>query len=1097
MLNNYEIVKPLKKIHNGNSEVYEIKDRNTERHYVLKIIKGINTPLYNVIFEREVGALNKLRTCEGIVRLEHFDTYNDENFGECGRIFLELINGQTLEETDVIELSTSEKYEIINQLIKSVQIAHENCIIHRDINPKNIMITDDKKVKLIDFGISKIKDMINSETLYQFATNRYAAPEVHRHSENATEKSDIYSLGAVMYFIFTGEEPPNSDEFENKLNETGGIDIELKEIIKKMIKVLPDERYTDIFEVRKALLKLFSRFSKRERTFIISIPTGKMDYMRNLSLVPNKVNYHDLVQINIYEDFLESYINIEGENTEKEKYVIYGIHYYFECTYNESSQLFHVVKVNKLQPYRREEIKRKSMFLNGEVKFIISTSGRKPPKNNNFELTNDVRDYKDNYLSSLNVNNEYSKNFFVWHKLLEIMEEEYKRNVMKITYNDFNIENEYCIFNIDEKSYYLIDDEKKSELTFIFERDNGRKKRAVEIGNYESIYIEDERFLLKVSLVKTSVISQLPKKGIISEDFRKNLSLINREMKAISAFNNEEYASTSNLKSIFSGISYPNYFNDPQNLSFFNDRLDSAQKAAVRKALNSQDISLIQGPPGTGKTNVIIEIIRQIFEINKKGNIFKQKILLVSQAHPAVDKMLEDLDNSTSDNNKVIRIGRDENLTEMVKEKYAVDYAQARWVNKIISNSNEAAEKYLTLLGIDKNEFNQYYEAKIEQKTSRDRESIIFKQAETIIEKFESKYNKLLNKKDFKALIIQKDWVNKVIGTNDIQQHFIKNAVIVAGTCTGFVSNYVISDMIFDYVIIDEAAKATFPELLISIIRAKKIIMVGDHKQLPPVLDNELIKNSSRKFVESGLDYKNLYNSIFMKLFEHIPTENKQVLNTQYRMHPTIGTMISKLFYDNEICNGVPMSDRSHSIKQYENLAIVWIDTSKSKDRFEDQISTTYRNLLEANVVKEQLKIINDSSKEHNYDIGVITPYSAQKNLIKKEIQPIIFDNIKNEIVVNSVDAFQGGQKDIIIYSTVRSSDKHKKIGFLKSEERLNVAFSRAKRLLIIVGDAYFLNDSSIVDNRFPEIIKYIRENEDCCRIIDYMSIYKRDKAGK
>lgn len=1095
MLNNYEVIKPLKKTHNGNSEVYEIKDKNTEKHYVMKIIKGINTPLYNVIFEREVGALTKLRTCESIVRLEHFDTYNHEQFGECGRIFLELISGQTLEQTDVVELSTSEKYQIIDQLTKSVQIAHENAIIHRDINPKNIMITDDKKVKLIDFGISKIKDMINNETLYQFATNGYAAPEVHRHSENATERSDIYSLGAIIFFIFTGEEPPSEESFEEKLNETGGIDIELKEIIENMIKVSPNERYKDIFQVRKALLKLFSRFSKKERTFIISIPTGKIDHMKNLSLVPGNLKYQELVQTNIYEDFLESYISIENENTEQEKYMIYGIHYYFECTYDDYNQLFNVTRVNKLQPYKREEIKKKSMFLNGEVRFVLSLNGRKTPTNNNFELTNDVKDFKENYLSSLNVNNEYSKNFFAWHKLLEIIEEEYKNNVMKVNYNYFKIENGHCIFSIDEQSYYLIDDKKKGELTFIFEKDSGRKKKAIEIGNYESIYIEDDRFFLKVSLVNKGITSQLPQKGIISEDFRRNLALINRETKAISAFNNEEYASTSNLKSIFSGISYPSYFTVPQTLSFFNKSLDSAQKSAVRKALNSQDISLIQGPPGTGKTNVIIEIIMQIFEINKKGNIFKQKILLVSQAHPAVDKMLEDLDNSTKDNNKVIRIGRDENLTEMVKEKYAIDYAQARWVNRIIENSNKVAERILTTLDIDKDEFNKYYEAKIEQNTSKDKESIIFKQAEVFVNNFENKYNNFLDKKDFKLLIIQKDWVNKVIGTNDIQQHFIKNAVIVAGTCTGFVSNYVISDMTFDYVIIDEAAKATFPELLISIIRAKKIIMVGDHKQLPPVLDNELIRNSNRRFIESNLDYKTLYNSIFMKLFEHVPIENKQVLNTQYRMHPTIGTMISKLFYDNEISNGVPVKDRTHSIKQYENLAIVWIDTSKCKDRFEDPISTTYRNLLEANIVKEQLKIINDNSKGHNYDIGVITPYSGQKNLIKKEIQPIVFNNIKSEVVVNSVDAFQGGQKDIIIYSTVRSSDKHKKIGFLKSEERLNVAFSRAKRLLIIVGDAQFLNDESIDDNRFPEIIKYIRDNKDCCRIIDYTSVSSNVKV--
>ena len=1085
ILNKYEVVRILKPGTDSYSEVSEIKDTSTEKHYVMKIIKGINTPLYNVIFEREVGALTKLRTCNDIVRLEHYDIYNDEKYGKCGRVFLEHIEGETLQRTDVIELSNPEKVHIIDQLINAVQVAHENSIIHRDINPKNIMVTRDKQVKLIDFGISKIKDMVNTDTLYQFATNKYAAPEVHKHSENATEKSDIYSLGAVLYFIFTGEEPPTADEFEAKLIKTGGIDIEFKSIIQKMVKLLPEDRYNNIFEVRKALLKLFTRFTKSNRTFIFSIDTGKIEHMRNLSLVPSSGRYEEILENNINEDFLEAYIFIENEDKPEESYRLYGMHYYFECNYDERNQVFQIVKVFKLQPHIREELKKKAMFVNGEIKFILS--GRRIPTNNNFELTINTKDSKKDYLSSSNVNNEYTKNFFAWHKLLEIMEMEYKNNVIRVNYDSFQAEDNFCVFSINEQDYYLLD-ENKNELTFIYENNNGKKGKVIEVGSLKSVYIENEKFYLKVSITNKGYKSKLPNKGTICEDYRRNLSLINREAKALNAFNNEDYVSPSNLKSIFSGIQSSSFFNAPNIRTFFNEDLDGAQKKAVTKALNSQDIALIQGPPGTGKTNVIIEILRQILEMNRQGHIFKQKILLVSQAHAAVDKMLEDLDRTSNDNSKVIRIGRDENLSDMVKEKYAVDYAQSRWVDKIIINSNEFAQKLLSSSNIDREEFNKYCEAIMETEFSKEKNEKAYEDAKSFVDYFEEKYRKHLDTKDFKSLKIQRDWINRIAGRIDIQQHFIKNAVIVSGTCTGVVSNSVINDMVFDYVIIDEAAKATFPELLISIIRAKKIIMVGDHKQLPPVLDEELIKNSKQTFIESNLDFQTLYNSIFMKLFNHLPNENKQVLNTQYRMHPAIGTMISQLFYDNQISNGVPLEERIHNIKQYKNLAIIWIDTSKSPDRFEERISTTYKNLLEANIVKEQLRIINSNSNECNYDVGIITPYSGQKNLIRNEIQQIVYNNVNGKVVVNSVDAFQGGQKDIIIYSTVRSSDKHKNIGFLKSEERLNVAFSRAKRLLIIVGDAEFLSDTTINENKFPEILKYIKANQEYCKIVDYLA---------
>lgn len=332
-------------------------------------------------------------------------------------------------------------------------------------------------------------------------------------------------------------------------------------------------------------------------------------------------------------------------------------------------------------------------------------------------------------------------------------------------------------------------------------------------------------------------------------------------------------------------------------------------------------------------------------------------------------------------------------------------------------------------------------------------------------------------------MLIQKAWSNKIKSNAELERYFIKNSAIVAGTCTGFVSNNSISNMVFDYLIIDEAAKATFPELIISIVKAKKIILVGDHKQLPPVLDENLIKRSRKKFNDSNIDADTLYSGIFLKLFNHLNDKNKQILKTQYRMHPVIGTMISDLFYSKEISNGVEEEDRIHNIKEYEGFAIVWINTSNCPNKGENEVSKTFRNELEANIVREQLKLINKNSHD-DIEVGVITPYSAQKNFIKNEVMNINTNNIKGAVPINSVDAFQGGQKDVIIYSTVRSNTKNK-IGFLKSEERLNVAFSRAKKLLIIIGDKEFLSRRNIKYNRFPEIIDYIEKNEKC-KVIDY-----------
>lgn len=1089
MLEGYTLINPIKEDKNSYSDVLLIQNDKTEECYMLKVIKGINTPLHNVLFEREVRALTKLRTCDNIVKLIEFNTIHNEEYGNCGLIFLENIQGETLKDTDVLEYGNIDKYKIIEQLIEAVQVAHENNIIHRDINPKNIMIYNGNKLKLIDFGISKIKDMVNCDTVFQFATNRYAAPEVIQHSENATEQSDIYSIGAVIYYLFTGEEPPLQNKFEEKISSSG-MDINLIAIVKKMVMLDIDNRYKDIFEVKKDILQFIKNIIKSDKKYIVKLNSGSLQHMKNTSLVPLHKNYSEILNEDIYNDFLEAYIDFEKLDGDEENYKFYGNSFRFDCIYQKDKQMFLVGKVNKLYPNQRQYVKRTMMKIQGDMEFcnrdIIC-------ENDNFELTNDIKSFKVKLNSDANVNNEYSRNFSAWHKLLEIMEEECKNEAVKINYKSFKTNDDYYIFDIKESDYYDLDERINKEIVFICEKAQGKKTIAKEIGTFNKLEINNGKYYLYVKRTIKGNYKHLNKKGIISEDYRRNLSLIKRETKAISAFNNEEYVSTKNLKSIFSQVSDASSFENIDDIEFFDTTLDPTQRRAVKKSLNSQDIALIQGPPGTGKTKVIIEIVRQILNSGNKGSVFKKKILLVSQAHAAVDKMLEDLREANSDNDKVIRVGKIEDLTDIVQENYSIENVQGKWINNVIEKIKDNKNRILKYIKLSEEEFNEYYELKLELESNQTDENNIknVEKMKVKIKEFEDKYSSIVESKEFKGLIIQKSWSDKIKSNLELERYFIKNAVIVAGTCTGFVSNNSISNMAFDYLIIDEAAKATFPELIISIIKAKKIILVGDHKQLPPVLDENLIKRSRKKFNEDNINSDTLYSGIFLKLFKHLNENNKQTLKTQYRMHPIIGSMISRLFYLKEISNGVNEDDRKHNINEYEEFAVIWIDTSKCKNKGEKEISKTFKNELEANIVREQLKLINKNSN-NDIEVGVITPYSAQKNLIKNEVMNINTNNIKGEVAINSVDAFQGGQKDVIIYSTVRSNTKNR-IGFLKSEERLNVAFSRAKKLLIIVGDKQFLGKRNIKGNRFTEIIDYIEKNEKC-KVIDYKSIQERNK---
>ena len=176
---------------------------------------------------REVQALYKLNNCDNIVKIiSHRNmVYTDAATKvkeRVGCIFLEYISGETLAKTNISRLTSKQKFKIIKQLLSAIETAHYNGIIHRDINPNNIMIDDNGDVKVIDFGICKIKQMVNSATVFRMGTNSYSAPEVHLHSQNATEQSDLYSIGAVIYYLFTGEQPPVVTCFHSAIDKASG-----------------------------------------------------------------------------------------------------------------------------------------------------------------------------------------------------------------------------------------------------------------------------------------------------------------------------------------------------------------------------------------------------------------------------------------------------------------------------------------------------------------------------------------------------------------------------------------------------------------------------------------------------------------------------------------------------------------------------------------------------------------------------------------------------------------------------------------------------------------------------------------------------------
>ncbi len=323
-----------------------------------------------------------------------------------------------------------------------------------------------------------------------------------------------------------------------------------------------------------------------------------------------------------------------------------------------------------------------------------------------------------------------------------------------------------------------------------------------------------------------------------------------------------------------------------------------------------------------------------------------------------------------------------------------------------------------------------------------------------------------------------------------LEKNVVLDAIPVIGsTCMGIMSDRDFNSITYDVVIVDEAGQIPIFDILVPLIKAKKVILIGDHLQLPPMDENEFATYYANKktnatdgelFKECKQEVAQWYNVSLFEMLYNAPNlyNAKTMLNTQYRMHPDISEFISENFYDGKYLAGVTAKQRTLNIAGFDK-PIYFYDTCAlpPETRTETNHDPGYSNKAEAELLSEILsKLIisihqgnytgaNLLSKDNEdniiYDIGVISGYQKQVDEIYKLTRQKLEQYMSPEdakmhmdrFMISSVDSFQGRDNQIILFSMTRSNPEGK-IGFLKDVRRLNVAMTRAKSLLIMVGDS-------------------------------------------
>ena len=433
--------------------------------------------------------------------------------------------------------------------------------------------------------------------------------------------------------------------------------------------------------------------------------------------------------------------------------------------------------------------------------------------------------------------------------------------------------------------------------------------------------------------------------------------------------------------------------------------LNTTQEKAVNEVLWAKDVAIVHGPPGTGKTTTLVEAI---YETLRR----ESQVLVCAQSNMAVDWISERLMDRGVD---VLRVGNPTRVNDkMLSQTYERRY--------------EAHADYPQLWAL--------------RKTMREMRANGRK-----TDSFHQKMDRLKNRAMEIELRIHND--------------LFSQARVISCTLAGSASR-VLEGMKFSTLFIDEAAQALEAACWIAISKVSRVILAGDHQQLPPTV----------KSIEA------LKGGLGKTLMERIVENNPQVvtmLKVQYRMNEEIMRFSSEWFYNGEVESAPEV--RYRGILDYDN-PIMWIDTKEIEGK-EEFVGESYGriNKKEAHLSLQTLeelfeKMGKQRVLEENIDVGMISPYRAQVQYLRRLIRKNVYlKPFRNHITVNTVDGFQGQERDIIIISMVRDNEEGQ-IGFLRDLRRMNVAMTRARMKLIILGNVETMTNHPFYKKLYSYIAK-------------------------
>jgi serine/threonine protein kinase len=555
--------------------------------------------------------------------------------------------------------------------------------------------------------------------------------------------------------------------------------------------------------------------------------------------------------------------------------------------------------------------------------------------------------------------------------------------------------------------------------------------------------------------------------------------------------------------------------------------LNDEQKDALKTALTASPLSMIQGPPGTGKTSVISAAVHYI-----ATHFRSARILVVSQSHEAIDHATEQIVKrfrKHGDEPSLVRVGQkaavSDNLISFHSESLQGEYRErfrlslvervapvgarlglkAEFVGALVVLRRRLVPILRQLEadlvgGGESDDTNSVAMRNLESACRQLDPEFDFGnvQIETVYQQMEARLSNHYGESDHGAIKALRgvidlalEWVQILEAPGKLDRFYVGSSQIVTGTCVGVGRwDLGLEGESFDCVIIDEAARCGPGDLAVACQVAEQVILLGDHKQLPPFIEKDIVDfvagdlGCPRAIVEQS-DFQRLFRSDYA-------AKAGRTLKTQYRMQQSIGKLVSDCFYP-EVGDLKP--GRSEIAEVYSRMPdsfrqqVTWVNTGEG---VEEAVGTSYLNRHEIDKIMELLEeiaaderlvedlILDADSEMLPAAIGIIAAYKAQADAIEDRIwSSSLPDRLKATCKVGTVDSYQGKENPIVIFSAVRCN-LFDGIGFTRSWERMNVSLSRARERLVIVGSLGFWNKTGD-HSPLGRVAKYIHARSSNC----------------